>query len=81
LQNELFGVACTTRADCSAVGLASNGAGVQQTLAEHWNGTAWSIVATPTGTSVLLGVACVATSDCWAVGAGDSSIEHWDGTA
>jgi hypothetical protein len=81
LQNDLFGVACTTSSDCSAVGFAGDGAGVQQSLAEHWNGTTWSIVATPTGNSVLLGVACLATSDCWAVGAGDSGIEHWDGTA
>jgi len=69
--------------------------GTQQTLAEHWNGSSWSIVSTPDGTNggtatanQLYGVTCVASNDCWAVGemlngSGyyDMLIEHWDGTS
>ena len=62
------------------------------TLAEHWDGTNWSVVPTPAlpGPAVLRGVAIAATSDVWAVGAYtdpnafDHSriplIEHWDGS-
>lgn len=61
---------------------------VDQSLIEHWNGTAWSIVpdASPTNTD-LNGVAGVATNDVWAVGRVYTSqtqnavIEHWNGTA
>ena len=71
--NNLPGVACTSSSDCWAVGFASSGSGrTNQTLAEHWNGTAWSIVTTPnvisSGGDVLGSVACVSSSDCWAVG-------------
>src|SRR5207342_400104 len=65
-------------------------------LAEHWDGTAWSIVKTanttePTG---LSGVTAISATNAWAVGTGfnnvhDTSasvankavIEHWNGTA
>ncbi|MFC0439997.1 hypothetical protein [Kutzneria buriramensis] len=42
-----------------------------QALAEHWNGTAWSIVATPavSGKSIVLkGVKAVGPNDAWFVG-------------
>jgi hypothetical protein len=77
-RNDLFGVSCATSSDCWAVGIASNLTGVNLTLAEHWDGTAWSVAATPSGNTYLLGVTCVTTSDCWAVGGGN---EHWDGIA
>lgn len=60
-----------------------------QTLAEHWNGTKWKVVPTPTPSlpiSVLWGVAGSSSTDVWAVGyerggSYDYStlIEHWDG--
>jgi hypothetical protein len=65
------------------------------TLAEHWNGGHWTIVATPSpgqgllgGDNDLLAVATVATDDVWTVGwysndGGGGEIplaEHWDGT-
>ena len=75
--NDLSAVDCATNSSCWAVGFSSNDLGVNQTLAEHWNGTAWSIVATPLGASTLSGVTCITRSNCWAVGAGASSIEHW----
>jgi len=56
---------------------------------EHWNGTAWSTVASP-GTA-LVGVSAASATDIWAIGIGiDSSgsvpvnvtqTEHWNGTA
>jgi uncharacterized protein (TIGR03118 family) len=49
---------------------------VDSTLAEHWNGTSWSIVSTPPTPSggvnppnaQFLGVAAAASNDVWAVG-------------
>ena len=46
--------------------------GVYQTLIEHWNGTAWSIIASPNvgmGNDILWAVARVpGTHTTWAVG-------------
>jgi hypothetical protein len=60
---------------------------VDSTLAEHWDGTSWSIV--PTDSSFhgqLQAVAGAASNDVWAVGVNLSSsssggplVEHWDG--
>jgi len=51
------------------------------TIAEHWNGRRWRLVATPAFEGALLDVAAVAADDAWAVGKrGDSPlVEHWDG--
>jgi hypothetical protein len=45
-------VSCATSADCWAIGtwMRPHGTG-GGTLTEHWNGTAWSLVATPTASS------------------------------
>jgi hypothetical protein len=58
------------------------------TLAEHWNGSSWSIVPgaqIPGGDwATLYGVEAVSTSNVWAVGyAGEESplMEHWNGQA
>jgi hypothetical protein len=55
-------------------------------LIEHWNGTAWSIVPSPsTGSDVsyLFQVSAVAANDIWAIGTrnGRTLAIHWDGTA
>ena len=62
-------------------------------LVEHWNGSTWSVVASPvTGTSdFVAGIAAVSASDIWAVGYYRTSldpygpyftlIEHWNGSA
>jgi Bacterial Ig-like domain (group 3) len=52
------------------------------TLAEHWNGTAWSIVSTPSTGFGFRSVSCVSSSDCWAVGSatGEMLADHWNGT-
>ena len=81
----LKGIACSSASNCFAVGV--NGAEPNQTLIEHWDGTTWTIVPSPTPTGAsspeLLGVACPSASVCFAVGASDGSplVERWDGTA
>ena len=66
--------------------------GVYETLAERWDGSAWTLVETPnvgTNGDWLNGVAAVSPSEAWAVGytAGDPAtytsttlVEHWTGS-
>jgi hypothetical protein len=88
LNNFLYGVSCTSASVCTAVGYASNGS-YNQTLVEQWNGTAWSIVASPntsaTQSNDLSGVSCTSASACTAVGGyygsyAQTLVEQWDGT-
>jgi hypothetical protein len=68
------GVACPTVNDCTAVGNydSGNANGDFLALAEHWNGTSWSVqpAASPVGAfvSVLHAVACPTPRTCVAVG-------------
>ena len=60
-----------------------------RTLTEHWDGTGWSLVASPNvgaGNNQLWGIAAVPSKNVWAVGEREKSpgilrtlIEHWDG--
>jgi hypothetical protein len=89
----LGGLACVTAANCWAVGnFRPQGGGPEQPLAEHWNGTAWSIVATPvpggSSASWLTDVTCTSATNCWSVGAASLTsggeailIERWNGTS
>lgn len=86
--NYLSAVTCLSSADCWAVGSsADSNDSNNQTLIEHWNGSAWSAVTStnPGATNVLNGVSCTSASDCWAVGfqitdqQGGAIIEHWNG--
>jgi hypothetical protein len=88
--SQLYGVACTSTADCWTVGYDIGNAPttLNQTLIERWNGTSWNIVTSPNHGNAhneLFGLACSSASDCWAVGAwddgesGDSLFEHWNG--
>ena len=64
--------------------------GHTQTLVEHWDGTAWSVVPSPNlgvAENYLTGVTAVAGNDVWAVGnyvnaaVNDQTlVEHWDGS-
>jgi hypothetical protein len=68
--DELFGVDATSRSNAWAVGHYSNG-NTTRTLVEHWNGTKWSVKASPnpsTTYSFLNGVNGVSGSNIWAVG-------------
>jgi len=92
--NFLYGVAAISPSNVWAVGYSDNGS-TQLTLTEHWNGTNWSIVSSPspgtqtrcgTGYSgnVLEGVTAIASNNVWAVGhicgwQGRTLVEHWDG--
>ncbi len=88
----LSGVSCTSATACTAVGSYYLGGGVSKTLAERWDGTAWTIQPTPNPnaqTSVLSGVSCTSATACTATGnlygspprgPGLTLAEAWDGT-
>lgn len=85
----LNGVAAVSANDIWAVGGYQNPVNYQ-TLIEHWDGTKWSIVASPnpgTSNDNLLGVSAVSANNIWAVGdytdpgfPQQTLIEHWNGT-
>ena len=62
---------------------------IRDSLADHFDGTSWTEVPTPTPSIVvneLLGVGVVSRSEAWAAGAFydhglHTLIEHWDGSA
>jgi hypothetical protein len=66
---QLSGVTCSVTTNCWAVGVQYTSlGGTASALTEHYDGTAWSVVATNHPNSVSLNsVSCVGT-DCWAVG-------------
>ncbi len=77
---QLNAVTALSPSDAWAVGNASDGSA---TLAEHWDGQAWTVVPTPAGPGDLRGVAAIAPNDVWAVGEDGTTaaplVEHWDG--
>jgi hypothetical protein len=96
---ELYSISCTSSTSCFATGSAANfagPAGATMALVEHWDGTAWSIVANPipaqAQTVELLGVTCPTASKCVAVGdystafpdedlrPSNALVEQWNGT-
>jgi hypothetical protein len=71
--------------DVNLQGVNESGSTPNLTLTEHWDGTNWSVVASPNPSSddSLNAVNCVASADCWTVGTGGSGqtlTEHWDGS-
>jgi hypothetical protein len=86
-QNQLDGVSVVSANDIWAVGFSTTSRGIEQILTEHWNGSSWSVVASPyvgTTSDALNAVAAVSTTDLWAVGYANGQsqtlIEHWNGT-
>ena len=92
--SHLKDVSCTTATACTAVGSSyNNSTGKLVTLAERWNGTAWTIQSTPNptgaGGSYLEGVSCTSATACTAVGYSDQDLrippvtlaERWNGTS
>lgn len=86
-----YGVAVRSATDVWAVGYsqASSGAAFL-TLIEHWNGSQWSVIPSPSrnaNTNLLFGVTALSSTNVVAVGySGDQNtvtyqtlIEHWDG--
>lgn len=61
--------------------------GKVRTLIEHWDGTRWSIVQSPTPRrqNYVYGISADSRKDAWLVGAkttkGAMFVEHWNGTA
>ena len=96
----LYGMSCPAANDCLATGSAyywpSQGYNPGEPIAEHWNGTHWSLISPTlsepaTGGNVpvtrLSDVACASTALCWAVGATAGITGHspavtasWDGS-
>jgi hypothetical protein len=89
--NYLFATAAISANDVWAVGISNVGKdSYERPLAEHWNGTSWSIVSTPDPGQFwadLNGVTAISSDDVWAVGdyrinsTGyvSSFAEHWNG--
>lgn len=82
----LGGVSCTSPSACTAVGTAFDSSGNPLgTVAERWNGTTWTIQATPTSARpgyFINAVSCTSATACTAVGNTDSGplAERWNGT-
>jgi hypothetical protein len=88
----LSGVTALSPKDAWAVGGLGGVSGItDDTLIEHWNGSAWTLVKSPSpflGGNELSAVAAVSAKDIWAVGGGNvisakgtatALALHWDG--
>ena len=71
-------VAASSASDAWAVGEQSSGTKIHDSLYEHWNGTAWSVVAGP-NEGILNAVLDFSPANAWAFA--DFSVLHWNGTA
>ena len=86
--NALGGVVAITPGNAWAFGFYEKTTTSFRTLVEHWNGTKWSVVASPNsgpGENTLGAAVARSATDIWAVGyRGDPGArrtltEHWDG--
>jgi MYXO-CTERM domain-containing protein len=87
----LLSTATVSANDVWSVGFQTNASSVDRTLAEHWNGTSWTIFPTVNPASShddLFGVSAVSSSNVWAVGAYETNsstnttatmAQHWNG--
>lgn len=85
----LFGASALSPSDVWVVGDQEGSDHVFRTLAEHWDGSSWTVVPTPDPGSSgdhLYAVDAVSADNVWAAGqqlGGDSPdqglVEHWDG--
>jgi hypothetical protein len=88
-QSRLLGVSCFSSTACTAVGSYRDSGFIGHTLAERWNGAAWTIQSTPDPAGaprVLSGVACASSTACTAAGSSGTGItltlaEHWNGAS
>ncbi|HEY7829051.1 MAG TPA: hypothetical protein VIC06_00620 [Solirubrobacteraceae bacterium] len=87
--SSLSSVSCATAEACTAVGSYTHGASITATLAESWNGKAWSLQEPPNPkeakASNFTGVSCTSAEACLAVGSSTSGLgteilsETWNG--
>ena len=86
--NAFNGVAVLSPCDAWAVGFYQDTGGLDQTLIEHWDGSAWTVVPSPNVAgfdNVLNAVRAKSATDIWAVGESFATgvdhtlILHWDG--
>jgi len=91
----LGGVAAFSSTDVWAVGSIQTGNGPLRTFTEHWDGSQWTVVPSPSigkigpypADNFLADVVAIAPNDVWAVGsattivAGEALILHWNGTS
>ena len=93
IYNTLYGVTAISASNVWAVGYYVSTPGVTQTLTEHWNGSQWSVVNSPSPASMnneLFSVSATSASNIWAVGfltttinqtpTDETLIEHWNGS-
>ncbi len=82
--NDLYGVSALSSKDAWTVGEYGPPGGGVNTLTEHWDGTQWSVIPSPTvgQGNYLYSVSAVSNRDVWAVGVRNAYtlIEHWDGS-
>jgi hypothetical protein len=81
--NSLDHVSCSDPNSCLAMGV-SEGQVASQPLVEHWDGTTWTVVASPSGTTGYSAVSCTSSTFCMAVGNGPTApyetvAATWDG--
>jgi Phosphoesterase family len=89
VRDMMFGASALSPSDVWVVGDQEGGDNVFETLAEHWNGSTWSVIPTPDpgpAGNHLYAVDAVSPDNVWAVGqqlgrqAPDQGlVEHWNG--
>jgi hypothetical protein len=81
---ELDAISCASTTACMAVGSYLSPRNVRVGLAEHWDGSSWTIDTppTPSGFDGLSGVTCTSPATCIAVGSagGATLAESWNGS-
>ncbi len=85
----LNGMTAISASDVWAVGWYDIGGNTPRTMTQHWDGTAWNIVSSPSpggAEDVLEAVDAGSANDVWAVGSTSGSslnplAMHWDGSA
>jgi hypothetical protein len=85
----LAAVSASSPTDAWAIGRDQNNKSSFQTLALHWNGTAWSVspsAATALAGQIGVGAADISPTDAYAIGghlgsAHTGLVAHWDGTS
>jgi hypothetical protein len=82
---DLYGAAARSATDVWVVGREAGDSGYRA-LIEHWDGTAWKVVPSPSptrGAAELDGIAVLSRTNAWAVGSSKgvgTLVLHWNGT-